>query len=200
MTLSQGHVMFLSHGQQLCEVLSRSNSSCGPHTDFQYVYCDSDLEDITLDQGHDTPLGHGQYVFEILYTSNIEVRSYGRERDFGYMFTMTLTMKIWPRVNVIIHPWVMDNILTLRKLPWFKVMTHPWVMDNTCAKYYLDPTWQWGVMVRTRNLGMCALWPWPLRYDLGSSVLTRPYVMENCVKYYPDPTWQWSYGQNTDFG
>ena len=47
-------------------------------------------------------------------------------------------------------------------------MTHPWVMDNNCVKHYLDPTWQWGVMVRTRILGMCALWPWPWRYDLKS--------------------------------
>ena len=29
-------------------------------------------------------------------------------------------------------------------------------------------TLQWGVMGRTRNFGMCALWPWPWRYDLRS--------------------------------
>ena len=27
---------------------------------------------------------------------------------------------------------------------------------------------QWGVMARTRILGISALWPWPWRYDLGS--------------------------------
>ena len=47
-------------------------------------------------------------------------------------------------------------------------MTHPWVMDNNCVKYYPDPTWQWGVMAWTRISSMCALWPWPWRYDLGS--------------------------------
>ena len=49
-----------------------------------------------------------------------------------------------------------------------KVMTHTWVMDNNCVKYYLDQTWQWGVMARRLILGMCALWLWPWRYDLRS--------------------------------
>ena len=52
--------------------------------------------------------------------------------------------------------------------PWVKVLTHPWVIDNKCVIYYPDPTWQWGVMARTQILGMCALRPWPWRYDLGS--------------------------------
>ena len=46
-------------------------------------------------------------------------------------------------------------------------MTHPSVMANNCVKYYPDPTWQWGVMARTRILVLCVLWPWPWRYDLG---------------------------------
>ena len=40
MTLGQGHDTPLGHGQQLCEILSRSNlavRSYGPDTDFQYV-------------------------------------------------------------------------------------------------------------------------------------------------------------------
>ena len=69
------------------------------------------------------------------------------DTDFQYVCTVTLTSEIWP---------------------WVKIMTHPWDMDNNCVKYYPDPTWQWGVMVRTRISSMCALWPWPLRYDLGS--------------------------------
>ena len=48
-----------------------------------------------------------------------------------------------------------------------QVMTHPWVMENKGVKYP-DPTWLWGVMARTRNSSMWALWPWPWRYDLGS--------------------------------
>ena len=40
MTLGQGHDTPLGHGQQLCEILSRSNLAVmiyGPDTDFQYV-------------------------------------------------------------------------------------------------------------------------------------------------------------------
>ena len=62
------------------------------------------------------------------------------------MCTVTLTSEIWQ---------------------WVKAMTHPWVMDNNCVKYYPDPTWQWGVMARTQISSICALWPWPWRYDLG---------------------------------
>ena len=71
----------------------------------------------------------------------------GPDTDFQNMCTVTLTLEIWP---------------------WVKVMTHPWVMDNNCVKYYQDPTWQWGAMARTPISCMCALWPWPWRYDLGS--------------------------------
>ena len=67
--------------------------------------------------------------------------------EFGYVCTVTLTLEVWP---------------------WLKVMTYPWVMDNNCVKYYPDPTWQWGVMALTRILGMCALWLWSWRYDIGS--------------------------------
>ena len=110
------------------------------------VHCDLILGHMTLGQGHDTSFGHRHKVCEILSRSNLAVRSYGPDTDFRYMCTVTLTLEIWPCV---------------------KVMTHPWVMDN-CVKYYPDPTWQWGVMARTRISSMCALWPWPWRYDLGS--------------------------------
>ena len=146
--------------------------SYGPDTDFGYnVHCDLDLGDMTLRQCHDTPLSHAQYVCEILSKFNLALRSYGPDTDFWYVCTMTLTLGIWPG---------------------FKVITRPLVMDNYCVKYYPDPTLQWGVMARTRILGMCALWAW--RYDLGSrsKVMTHPWVMDNnCVKYYLDPTWHW---------
>ena len=94
------------------------------------------------------------------------MRSYGPDTDFGYVCTVTLTLEIWP---------------------WVKVVTHPSVTDNKCVKYYPDPTWQWGVMARTRISGICALLPWP-----WIKVMTHPWVMDNnCVKYYPNPIWQW---------
>ena len=74
MTLVQGHDTPLGHGQQLCEILSKSNTavrSYGPDTDFRYL-CACDLGDMTLVQGHDTPLGHGQ----ISSRSDQGVRSY----------------------------------------------------------------------------------------------------------------------------
>ena len=111
------------------------------------MHCNFDLGDMTFGQGHNKPLGHGQQLCEILSRSNLAVRSYGPDTDFRYVSTVTLTKEIWPVV---------------------KVMTHPWFIDNNCVKYYPDPTWQWRVMVRTRILGLWALWPWPRRYDLGS--------------------------------
>ena len=54
----------LGHGQQLCEILSRSNMavrSYGPDTDFGYVCTVTlRLEIMTLGQVHDRPLGQGQ--------------------------------------------------------------------------------------------------------------------------------------------
>ena len=151
MTLGQGHDTPLGHGQQLCEILSRSNmavKSYGPNTHILLcVHVDLDLGGMTFGQGHDTPLGHGQQLCEILSRSNMAVRSYGPDMEFGHVCTVTLTLEVWP---------------------WVKVMTHLWVMDKNCVKYYQDPTWQWGIMARTRILGMCVLWPWPWRYDLGS--------------------------------
>ena len=60
------------------------------------VHCDLDLGDMTLCQDHDTPSGHGQQLCEILSRSNMAVRSYSPDTDFGYVFTMTLTLEIWP--------------------------------------------------------------------------------------------------------
>ena len=63
-------------------------------------------------------------------------------------------------------------------------MTQPWVI-NKRVKYFRDPIWQRG----PDTFIMCALWPLPWRYDLGSEN-TQPWVMDNnCVKYYPDPIW-----------
>ena len=134
---------------QLWEILSRSNMAVKSYgLDTHILLCvhfDIDLGGMTLGQGHDTPLGHGQQLCEILSRSNMAVRSYGPDTEFWYVCTVTLTLEVWP---------------------WVKNMTHPWAMDNNCVKYYSDPTWQWGVMARTWILGMCALWPWPWRYDL----------------------------------
>ena len=77
------------------------------------------------------------------------VRWYGQDTDFPYV---TLTLKIWP---------------------WVKVITHPWVMDTNCKRYYPNQTvltaQQWVTcMVWTGIMAMCVVWPWPWRYDLIS--------------------------------
>ena len=87
---------------------------------------------------------------------------------------MTLgTQGVWHTLG----PWktIVCNIFQIKHgskelleiWPWVKVMTHPWVKDNNCVKYYPDPTRQWGVIARTRILGLCSMWPWNWRYDLG---------------------------------
>ena len=152
---------------------------------------------MTLGQVYDTPLGHGQQLCEILSKSKLAMRNYGPDTDFWYEFTVTLTSEIWPWFKVMTHLSVKNNksvkyyldptwqfgieelwpghgfwymcsvTLTLEIWSWVKVMTHPWAMNNNCVKYYLDPIWQRGVMARTQIFGICTLWPWPWIYDLG---------------------------------
>ena len=98
MTLGQGHDIPLGHGQQLCEILSRSNlavKSYGPDTHILLcVHFDLDLGGMTLGQGHDTPLGHRQQLCEILSRSNVAVRSYSPDTEFGYVCTVTLALEV----------------------------------------------------------------------------------------------------------
>ena len=98
MTLSQGHDTALVNGQQLFEILSRSNMavrSYDPDADFLVcVSYDLDLGDVTLSQRHDTPLGNGQQLCEILSGSNMAVMSYGPDTDFWYVCTVTLTLEV----------------------------------------------------------------------------------------------------------
>ena len=159
MSFGQGHDTPFGHGQQLCEILSRSNlavRSYGPDMDLGYmctvtltleiwsrniiqirlgseelwpghrfmVCVHRDLGDMTLGLGLDTPLGHEQQFCEILSRSNLAVRGYGPDTDFGYVCNVTLTLKIWS---------------------WVKVMIHLWVMDNNCVKYPIQ-TSGWEVM------------------------------------------------------
>ena len=83
------------------------------------MHCDLDIGVITLGQGHDIPLGHGQQFYEILSRSNMDVRSYGPDTDCWYVWTVTLTLDVWP---------------------WVNVMTDPCVQDNNCVEYYTNRT------------------------------------------------------------
>ena len=80
MTLGQGDDTSLGHGQQLCEIVSRSNMavrSYGPDTFLVCVHCDLDLGSMNFGQGHDKSLGHEQQLCEILSRLDKGVRSYG---------------------------------------------------------------------------------------------------------------------------
>ena len=89
------------------------------HRFFVNVHGDLDLGNMTLGQGHDTTLGHGQQLCVISSRSNCALRSYGLDTDFGYVCTVTFSLRY-----------------DLGSRSWGKVMTHPWVMDNNCVKYY----------------------------------------------------------------
>ena len=141
-------------------------------------HCDHDLGDMTLVQGHDTPYGHGQQFYEILSRSNLAMRSYSPDTSFGYVCTVALTSEIWP---------------------WVKVMTHPSVIGNKFVKYYPDHTWQWGVMARIRISSICALWPWPWRYDLGSRSWHTLGSWTTSMKCYPDQTREYEVIARTPF-
>ena len=77
---------------------------------------------------------------DTLSISNLAVRSYDLDTDFGYVCTVTFTIEIWPWVKVMIR---LGDIFS---------------RSNLAVRSY-GPD-----MV----LGMCALWPWPRRYDLES--------------------------------
>ena len=121
--LGSAHDTPFGWGQQSCEILCRSNLTVRSyHTDKDstYLVCaNSDLElwDITLGQGHDTL----RIVWNIVQIQPNSTRSYGWDKDFSYVCTLTLTCEMWPWVKV------------MTKL---KVMTHPRVVDNSCVKYY----------------------------------------------------------------
>ena len=58
------------------------------------MHYDLDLRDMTLGQSHDTPLDYGQQWCSLLSRFKKIVRSYGPDKDFGYVCTVILTLEI----------------------------------------------------------------------------------------------------------
>ena len=52
-----------------------------------------DFEDITSGNGHYISLGQGEQLFQVLSRSNMAERSYGLDKDFGYVSTVTFTLE-----------------------------------------------------------------------------------------------------------
>ena len=114
---------------------------------------------------------------------------------------MTLTLEIWPWVKVMTQPWVMDNtyVKCYPNSIWqlgVKAWTRFWTCMN-CeldlgyitlgqgndtplghGQHYQDSTFQCGVMALTQIFIICALWPWPWRYDLGSWTTIVWYIIQ----------------------
>ena len=76
MSLGQTRDTPLFYGQQLCEVLFRSNLAVRSNAYWFWtcVYCNLDFGVMTFGQGHYTTLGHRQRLCEILSRSNMTIR------------------------------------------------------------------------------------------------------------------------------
>ena len=129
------------------------------------VHCDLDIRHMTFSQGHGTPWVMGISVWNV-----IQVQLCSEELCTRNGFSVYVHCDL----NLCEMTFVQHQ--TLRQC-----MTHPYFMDNNCVKYYPDPTFQWGVMAWTLISGVCALWPWSWRYDLGSWKLSVWYIIQTQV-------------------
>ena len=128
---------------------------------------------------------------DILSRSNMVARSYGLDTVLGMC-------ALWPwpwRYDLGLRSWhtlgswttIVWNIIRIqlgseelwpRHRFWVCVYYDLDLGDMTLGQVHDTPlgyghqlceiSWHWGVMARTWILGMCVLWPWPRRYDLGS--------------------------------
>ena len=148
---------------QLCGVSSPSKGPMKGNS-LEKKFAISKLCRYVPSQGHDTI---AWYTIKIQLGSDNLLPGHG----FGYVCTVTMTSEIWPCIKVMKHlgsrTTIVRNIIQIQ-------------------------IWQWGVMARTRILGMCALWPWSSEIWPWVMVMTHPSVIDNkCVQYYPDSIWQW---------
>ena len=87
----------------IIQILDGSKELWPGHRFWVCMHCGLDLGYMTLAQGHDTSFGHGQQLCEIkiLSRSSMAVRSLDPDTNFGYMYTVNMTLKILPRYKVI---------------------------------------------------------------------------------------------------
>ena len=176
MILGQGHDTPLSHGQLLCEILSRTNlavtrisSMCalwpwprrydlgswswhilGSWTTIVWNIIQIQLGSEELWPGHGFPV-------RVHCDLDLGDMTLGQGHDPPLGHGQQLC-EILSRSNLAVRSYSQDTdfqyvctvTLTLEIWPWVKVMTHPWVMDNNCVKLYPDRTREYKVMARTR--------------------------------------------------
>ena len=117
-------------------------------------------------------LGSCTIIAKMLSRSNLPVRSYGLDKDFGYVCRVTLTSEVWPSVMSwhTGHGQYVGEILSRYnfEVRSYSLDTDFWYMctvtltleimgqdhdaplghgQQYCVKYYPDPTWQWGVIL-----------------------------------------------------
>ena len=94
--LLQEHDTHLGLGQHLWEIFWKSNATViwpGQGL-WSCVQCGLNLGDMTLLQDHYTSLGTWQQLCKILFTSKMTVVSYGLDKDYGDVCSMTLNLEI----------------------------------------------------------------------------------------------------------
>ena len=173
MTLAQGHDTPLGHGQQLCEMLSRSILAVRLWLGHRYwvsVHCDLDLQYMAFGQGHDTSFGYGQRFCEILPRSNMTGRSYGLNKDFGCV--------------CVLWPWHLRYNLGSRS--WHTLGSWTTIVWNI-IQIQLDSEELWP----GHGFWVCVHCDFDLDDMTFGQGLKHPSVIDNnCLKYYPDQTWQ----------
>ena len=183
------------------------------HVLLVFVHCALDLGDKTLTQGYDTSMSHGQWLCKLSSRSNMAVRSNGPETDLGFVFTVTLTLDIWPSFKAKIHSWFMDNNCVISRS---NTAVRTWSRHQFWLCVQFDLGYRTFVQGHYTPLGykqqlrkilsiynmavrsygrdtdfeyVCSVLDLKLGDMILFKVMTHPWVMDNnCVKYYPDQT------------
>ena len=175
--LGSRHDLPLSHGQQLCEILSRSNmavKSYGPDIDFVYK-CTVTL---ALKIWPWVKSWHTLGSWRIIVWNIIQI-----QHDSGELWpgnTYYAMCALWP------WPWRYDLGQGLGQghdtpLGYGQQLCEILSRSNMAVRSYSPDTKFGYVCTVTLTL---EVWPWV-------KVMTHLWVMDNnCVIYYPDPSWQ----------
>ena len=174
MTLGQGHDTSFCDGQQLCEILSRSNMavrSFGPDTVFLCV-CTATL------------------TLEIWPWAKVMTHPWVMDNNFvKYYQDPTSWWRVMARTQIFgmcaLRPWHWSYDLGSRSwhtlLWWTTIVWNIIQIQHGSEKFWPG---HWFLCVCTATLTL-EIWPW-------AKVMTHPWVMDNnFVKYYQDPTSWW---------
>ena len=161
---------------------------------------------MTLGQGWDMLLGWGQQLCEILSRSNLGVRSYGPDKKFSYVCTVTLALKLLPWVKVMTHPWYIHGGVTCHDFGYgcaagvhephpihipgqVKNMTHSYTshIENWPHSYTIFENWPHSYTI-FQILPIHILFGWK-RYPIDILLMLKwyPFIYWEAWKVYPIP-------------